>query len=354
MKTVLLIEDNKEVRENIAEILDLANYKVLAAENGKSGADLAKKNKPDLIICDIMMPELDGYGVLHILSKDPSTASIPFIFLTAKSEKDDFRKGMKLGADDYLTKPFDDIELLNAIETRLKKNEIIKSEFKNTVDGLNEFVKEARGFAELDKLTSDIKKLNTFKKKRNIYEEGRYPNSIYFIHKGKVKTFKTNDQGNELITGLYKEGDFLGYADILQGSEYNESAEALEDSEICIIQKDDFFSLIESNRDVANKFIKMLSNNVVEKEEKLLQLAYNSVRKRVAEALLNLEKRYKESGDTKQFNMAIAREDLANIVGSSKETVIRTLSDFKDERLIDIKGSNIILLDSQKLARLKN
>src|SRR5688572_13362054 len=100
MKKILLIEDNTEVRENTSEIISLANYEVLTAENGKVGVELAQKEKPDLIICDIMMPELDGYGVLHILSKKPETAGIPFIFLTAKTEKNDVRKGMNLGADD--------------------------------------------------------------------------------------------------------------------------------------------------------------------------------------------------------------------------------------------------------------
>ena len=111
MKKILLIEDNPDVRENTSEILSLANYKVTVAENGKIGVELAQQDRPDLIICDIMMPELDGYGVLHILSKKPETANIPFIFLTAKTEKGDIRKGMNLGADDYLTKPFDDTEL---------------------------------------------------------------------------------------------------------------------------------------------------------------------------------------------------------------------------------------------------
>ncbi|HEU5146654.1 MAG TPA: response regulator, partial [Chryseosolibacter sp.] len=96
MKKILLIEDNPEVRENTSEILSLANYEVLVAENGKIGVDLAQRHKPDLIICDIMMPELDGYGVLHILSKNEQTAAIPFIFLTAKTEKSDIRKGMNL------------------------------------------------------------------------------------------------------------------------------------------------------------------------------------------------------------------------------------------------------------------
>lgn len=121
MTRILLIEDNTEVRENIVEILELSQYEVLAAENGKVGVKLAQSGNPDLIICDIMMPEMDGYGVLHALSKNDTTAAIPFIFLTAKADRADLRKGMEMGADDYITKPFDDIELLNAVETRLKK-----------------------------------------------------------------------------------------------------------------------------------------------------------------------------------------------------------------------------------------
>lgn len=93
MKTILLIEDNLEMRENTSEILELAGYKVIAAENGKVGVDFALKHLPDLIICDVMMPELDGYGVLHILTKNTKTAGIPFVFLTAKAEKRGFQKG---------------------------------------------------------------------------------------------------------------------------------------------------------------------------------------------------------------------------------------------------------------------
>ncbi|MBL8011915.1 MAG: response regulator, partial [Flavobacteriales bacterium] len=118
MKTILLIEDDSDVRENTAEILELANYRVLKAENGRRGVEMARKEQPDLVLCDIMMPELDGYGVLHLLGRDPATAEVPFIFLTAKAERSEVRKGMELGADDYLTKPFDESELLNAIEGR--------------------------------------------------------------------------------------------------------------------------------------------------------------------------------------------------------------------------------------------
>ncbi|MCB0644427.1 MAG: response regulator, partial [Phaeodactylibacter sp.] len=97
MKKILVIEDNEDVRENLEEILELSNYEVYLAENGKKGVELALTHQPDLILCDVMMPELDGYGVLHILGKKPATSDIPFIFLTAKAEKSDFRKGMNLG-----------------------------------------------------------------------------------------------------------------------------------------------------------------------------------------------------------------------------------------------------------------
>jgi len=123
MKKVLVIEDNKEILENTAEILELSNYRVCTAENGKIGIEKALSDKPDLILCDIMMPELDGYGVLQALRDDARTVAIPFIFLTAKGEKPDIRAGMNLGADDYLTKPVPKTELLEAIRTRLQRAE---------------------------------------------------------------------------------------------------------------------------------------------------------------------------------------------------------------------------------------
>ena len=144
MKKILVIEDNIEVRENISEILELSDYKVITAENGKKGVELALKEIPDLIVCDIMMPELDGYGVLHLLNKHIETYGIPFIFLTAKSEKTDLRKGMEMGADDYLTKPFDGIELLNAIEIRLKKTDSIKKHAAKNNEDVSAFINEVK------------------------------------------------------------------------------------------------------------------------------------------------------------------------------------------------------------------
>lgn len=352
MKRILLIEDNKDVRENTAEILELSKYKVFTAKNGKEGVELAQKEKPDLIVCDIMMPVLDGYGVLHLLSKNNETTNIPFIFLTAKADRTDFRKGMEMGADDYVTKPFDDIELLNAIESRLKKAEMMKKEFSKNMEGLNEFITSVKGIEDLKKLS--IKRdVRIYKKKENIYSENGYPKGVFFVVKGKVKTYKTHEQGKELITGLYKEGDFFGYLALLEEGQYKDSATALEDSEICIIPKDDFFTLIYKNSEISRKFIKMLSDNLQEKEDQLIKLAYNSVRKRVAEALVTLANRYKKDSET-QFSMNISREDLANLAGTATETTIRTLSDLKDEGLVDVKGGTIIVLNYDKLAKIQN
>lgn len=349
MKKILLIEDNPEMRENTAELLELSNYEVLTADNGKAGVELAKAQLPDLIICDVMMPELDGYGVLFALSKEPKTASIPFIFLTAKAERSDFRKGMTHGADDYITKPFDDVELLDAIESRLRKNEVMRKQYDRSSEGLEAFLNEARGMSDLDKL-SDNRKKRVYKKKSVLYYEGDFPNALLYLCRGKVKTFKTNEDGKEYITGILSEGDFLGYTALLLDSAYNETAMVLEECEVSIIPKEDFFALIYNNRDVSNKFIKMLTNEVMEQEEKLLKLAYGSVRQRVAEVLLQLDDKYIQ--DNKNERMSVTRDDLAKIVGTAKETLIRTLSDFRDEKLIEIRDKNIIILDRIKLERV--
>jgi DNA-binding NarL/FixJ family response regulator len=131
MKKILVIEDEPEMRRNITVLLRYYDYAAISAENGRQGVELARREMPDLILCDVMMPELDGHGVLQALQIDPSLARVPFIFLTAKGEKDDLRSGMNLGADDYLTKPVANAELIRAIETRLRRSEQqAKREFK--------------------------------------------------------------------------------------------------------------------------------------------------------------------------------------------------------------------------------
>jgi CRP-like cAMP-binding protein len=227
---------------------------------------------------------LDGYGVLHILSKKTETAGIPFIFLTAKTEKTDVRKGMNLGADDYLTKPFDDTELLNAIEVRLKRTEMFKR-YESTPEGLEAFMKDAGHALNVRDLGKD-KKTKLYKKKMEIFAEGDSPSYVYLVKSGNVKVYKSHPDGKELITNLYKANDFFGFESILENSLYKESAAAMEDSELVVIPKQDFLTLLHGSADISNTFISLLCQKVKEKESQLLNLAYNSVRQRTAEALL--------------------------------------------------------------------
>ncbi|UII25331.1 response regulator [Fulvivirga maritima] len=351
MRKILIIEDNNEIRENIAEILELDGYEPLEAANGKEGVQIAVDQHPDLIICDIMMPELDGYGVLHILAKKEQTANIPFIFLTAKAEKTDIRKGMNLGADDYLTKPFEDTELLDAIQIRLKKTEALKKEYNSNADGLNQFIKDVKDFHDLSHLHEN-KKPRHYKKKHDIYREGEYANYVYFVASGKVKSIRTNEDGKELITSIYTSGDFFGYEALLENIEHPDSAETMEESEIIQIPKEEFFDLVYSNREVSRKFIEMLSNKVSEKEQKLLNLAYNSVRQRTAEALLTISEKFNPDQKA-DFELSVSRDDLANMVGTATESVIRVISDLKDEDIVETRSGKIVIKERDKLAQIQ-
>jgi len=353
MKKILLIEDSDDIRSNTAEILELSNYKVIVAENGKVGVEKAIEHKPDLIICDIMMPVLDGYGVLHAIHRNESIKNTPFIFLTARTERDDFRKGMELGADDYITKPFSGTELLNAVDSRLKKIELLKQEFIPGLEGLERLMRTSGGEDVLHSLTED-RNINRYKKKQMIYTEGNHPNRIYYVIKGKVKAFKCNEEGKELVTELYSTGDFIGYVALLEGAVYNDTAQAMEETELAVIPKEDFDELVNNNKEVAHNFMRLLAKNVSEKENQLLGIAYNSLRKKIADALLLMQKKYKVK-DEPHFAININRESLATIAGTAKESLIRTLSDFRAEKLIDIeKDGSITILNQKKLEQLFN
>lgn len=349
MKKILVIDDNADIRENTLEILELAGYKSIGAENGKKGVEKAQQERPDLVICDIMMPELDGYGVLHLLNKNPDTREIPFIFLTAKTERTDIRKGMEMGADDYITKPFDEIELLNAVDVRLKKKEIIAQKYVAGPAGVNEFINNVKDSGLVEKLTSQYD-IVTYSKKQSLYQESKRPRYLYYIVSGKVKTFKMHDDGKEYITDLHSTGDFIGYAAIIEDRNYDDNALVLEEAEILQLPKDDFLQMIYADIAISTKFIKLITQSVKEKEERLLTLAYSSLRKRVARALTDIYSKFNQQGDRKIIE--ISREDIAHYVGTATESLIRTLSDFKSEKLIEIKEGKITIPNLEKLKNL--
>ena len=347
---ILIIEDNDDIRESTAEILELADFEVFQADNGKAGVEMATHHLPDLILCDIMMPELDGYGVLFLLNKNQQTAATPFIFLTAKAERMDMRKGMEMGADDYLVKPFDDVELLNAIESRLSKKEKQAQFYSKSIDQLNNLVAGNQGVKELEKLMLE-RKVRTIKKKQIIYYEGDTVSGIYLVLSGKIKTIKLSEDGRELLTGMYGPEEYFGIPALLLNEPYTETAEAMEDTTVCQLPKEMVDELLNRYPDVARQFIHILSNNLLDKEEQLLQLAYHSVRKRMSEVLIRLCKLEKQEG---QIILRISRDNLAAMAGMATETVSRILSDFKDEGIIERKGSQIGILDHSKLQQMKN
>jgi DNA-binding response OmpR family regulator len=344
MKKILLVEDHEEIRENAAEILELSNYKVIQADNGKKGLEIAIKELPDLIICDIMMPLLDGYGVIHALQHRTETADIPFIFLTARSDKSDIRKGMDLGADDYLTKPFEGIELLKAVEACLAKKE------RHRIGHIQETTETGTGELQLE---LSQRAAQPYRKKQMIYMEGQRPTHLFYILAGKVKTYKLHQDGKEFITNISGPGDFIGYTAILEDINYQDNTLVLEDAELVLIPRQEFLDKVGNNTEIARQFIKLLSRNVTEKEEHLLNLAYNSLRKRVANGLLQVLDKFKTGADSDDI-VGISRENLANIIGSATESLTRTLSDFKDEQLIDIRKGKIYLLEETKLRSMAN
>ncbi|BFP41256.1 response regulator [Flavobacteriaceae bacterium GF1] len=348
MKKILLVEDDISLRENMEELLDLSGFSVCAVANGRAAIAMAKKEMPDLILCDIMMPEMDGYAVLEHLSASPKTCKIPFVFVSAKTERHDVRKGMDLGADDYLTKPFEEEELLNTIHSRLNKAEALNNAFS---DWRTNNVKnnEIRTLHQLKNFFDDHGEILSFKKEESIYKEGDHSNKIYLILKGSVKCYKLDEQGKELITSVYATDEFLGFTSLMDYVPYQEFAVALEDVELAGISKPQLKTILEENQHVSLEVLEVMVESIAEIKKQLLQMAYSSVRKRTAYTLLQFAR---AMGNKMGKPLKIARSDLAGAAGVATESLIRTLSDFKQEGLIAVENRNIIILDPETLQHI--
>ncbi|EDP70425.1 transcriptional regulator [Flavobacteriales bacterium ALC-1] len=346
MKKVLLIEDDAILRENTAELLELSDYDVVTAANGKLGVDKAIETMPDIIISDIMMPELDGYGVLEALSSNDNTKHIPFIFLSAKTERQDVRKGMNLGADDYITKPFSEDELISAIESRIAKAAILKEERENYSNGTTNNRNEIRTLNDLKNFFDDNGTIFNYEKNTVVYKEGQNSNYIYLILKGVVKCYKFDEKGKELTTALHKEDDLFGYTSFTQNIAYRETATALEDVEMVGVSKAELKNVLDNNHRVALEVIQLLTNDITGVKDQLLQMAYSSVQRKTASTIL----RFAEKINSKPEDpIKISRSDLASVAGIATETLIRTMSDFKKQGLIEMEGRNIKVINLQKL-----
>lgn len=346
MKTILLIEDDVVLRENTKELLELADYKVTTASNGKIGLQTAIASNPNIIVCDIMMPELDGYGVLEGLAKQEHTMHIPFIFLSAKTERQDVRKGMDLGADDYITKPFSEDEIISAIESRLAKAAILKDRRnkQNLEDDNN--IDELRSLNDLKNFFDDNGEILNYDKDENIYLEGQNSNYIYLITNGIVKCHKLDEKGKELTTALHKEDDLFGYTSFTQNIPYQETATTISETTLVGLSKNELKTILNTNHKLTLELIQLLTDDISGIKNQLLEMAYSSVYKKTATTIL----KFAEKLNCKpEEPIKISRNDLASVAGIATETLIRTISSFKKQGLIAIEGRNIKIIDLEKL-----
>ncbi|WP_420386738.1 Crp/Fnr family transcriptional regulator [Roseivirga sp.] len=186
-------------------------------------------------------------------------------------------------------------------------------------------------------------------KGQTVFSEGNTPHGLYFVKSGRVKVFRFGGDGKEQILTIASGGKFLGYKDLLAKRRYSTSAMALEDSVLLFIPKQDFFRIFNSSEG-SGFFINLLCKDLVEAERKMVSLAYTPVRGRLAEGLLELKEAYQDH----EHKIELSREDLANFIGTAKETVIRLLSEFKSEHLINIQGKYIEVINPGGLDRLNN
>ncbi len=346
-KLILLIEDDAIVRENTAEILRLANYQVQTAENGKLGIEMASLQRPDLIICDILMPVLDGFGVLQIVLRNEELKRIPFIFMSAKTDHSDLRKGMDLGASDYITKPFEESELLSAIETRLKLREAF------IVDEIRDSGKEIL----YDDLKKYLRSQSSFfyPKGSAIYLQDNLGKDLFYIISGKVKKYKVYKDGKEQIIYVANTGELIGYHAILSEGRYPDSAAALEETAIAFFTKEDFLKTLEGSAILNYRLLKNLSHEFAVLANSITLFAQKSVRERLALQLIVMREKYKvnfKQGMPVEINMS--RDDLASLVGTARENVVRVLSEFKEENIVRTIGRKIIVLDVTMLIKIAN
>lgn len=340
---ILVIEDNEEMRENICEILELADYEVFSAEDGLKGIQLARQGLPDLIICDIMMPNLDGFGVLKIKSQDENLRDIPLIFLSAKAEKEDFRKGMNLGAEDYIMKPFEDVDLLQVIETKLSKYSRIGQKVRTKK--LGSLIRFDQ-FRELPQVKELVAQSSTkdFGKKSILWNYDENISSYMWLEEGLIKESLDTVGFKEIIIDFVNDGNFIDNSYLFK-STYRSRCETIEHCKIKFVSKQKLESIIIQE----NMMQALLEHSLTQYHDISKRLAVNSfgnVREKIAYHLIILHHTFRQDA------IRLSREDLSAFCGMAKETLIRTLAEFKEDNLVEADSKSITVINLKGLENI--
>lgn len=335
-KRILIIEDDPVLSNNIEELLLLAGYDVCNTDNGIKGLQLAREFNPHLVLSDILMPGTDGFSVLHAFRANHESSSVPIIMMTGKTDNSTFRQAMEKGADDFLFKPFKDIELLNAIERRLMKSEETARAVIPIFNSPNENVKQNN---HLDQLLADAEEI-TAGKGEVIFAQGQAPNHVYFIAEGIVCTYRVNGNARVFASNLLTRDQLLGYQAVFDNEPRKEKAQALTNSVLKKIPVKHFKNAILNHPEISEYFLQYMSKALSYKEEEIMRVAYDSVRYRISKKLLELHEINNGQG------VDIPRIILAQSVGTSPETLARTLRELKDMQMITTSGKKIFIPDT--------
>jgi CRP/FNR family cyclic AMP-dependent transcriptional regulator len=345
---ILLIVNDPEIRASTSEILELASYQVIQASDGKNGIEQAIAERPDIIVTEITMPGLDGFGVLHLLQGKPWFGSVLFIVLCSVLDKKEWRRAMELGADDVIIKPFEGTELLSCIEARIRK-QLLRQNGHLPIDIAKPPLQSE---SELLSYLIQDRNIDRYNKRQLIIKEGERPTKVYYVVCGKARSFKTHPDGKDLVIDLYGPGDYIGFEDLLSGSNYSETVETLDYTELAIIPRKDFEELIQLSTLASKKFIEKLIQRSARLQNRLLWLAYHSLRQKVAAAILQLKQKYNSTSNG-TFEINLNRAAFASIAGTATESSIRTLGEFKAEHLIELEADGTIrLVNEKKLSEL--
>lgn len=348
MYKILLIVNDPEIRTSTCEILELASYQVIQASDGKHGIEQAIAERPDIIVTEITMPGLDGFGVLHLLHSKPWFGNVLFIVLCSVLDKKEIRRAMEMGADDVIIKPFEGTELLSCIESRIRKQQLRQ----NGHLPIDLVPPPLQSENELLSYLVKDRNIDRYNKKQLVIKEGERPTKVYYVVCGKARSFKTHPDGKDLVIDLYGPGDYIGFEDLLSGSNYSETVETLDYTELAIIPRKDFEEVIQSSTLASKKFIEKLIQRSARLQNRLLWLAYHSLRQKVAAAILQLKQKYNCTPNG-TFEINLNRAAFASIAGTATESSIRTLGEFKAEQLIELEADGTIrLVNEKKLSEL--